>query len=320
MRTFEDKPAVREAIPVLLGISGAQGAGKTWSALRVATGIQRVVGGDIYGCDSENGRMLHYADHFKFRHVPFSAPFSPLDYVEVLQHCEKRGARTAIIDSGSHCHEGPGGVLEMHDKLTKELAVKWRTTEEKASRSAWIEPKSQLNKLIMWMGQSKLNLIWCFRAKEKSGAKQDEKLGFMPIVGAELAFEMTAMALLYPGSDGVPTWDSRLPGERLMTKLPSQYRKLFLEQFKGKPLSEDIGEELAKWASGGVAHAPKPSAPPASATPEMPTAEFDDIIDQMKLAPDLDSAKFIANKHRAGFSKAQGAVVRSTLENWNVNP
>jgi hypothetical protein len=266
-RLFEDAPAVRKAIPVLLGISGAQGSGKTWSALRVAVGIQRVVGGEVYGCDSENGRMLHYADHFKFRHVPFTAPFSPLDYLAVLEHCQRRGAKTVIIDSGSHSHDGPGGVLEMHDKLRVELAAKWRTTEDKADRSAWIEPKAQLNRLITGIGQMPMNLIWCFRAKEKSGKSPEDKLGFMPIVGHELAFEMTAMALLYPGSDGVPTWDSRLPGERLMTKLPSQYRELFLTKFKGKPLSEDIGQELAAWAAGGAAPA-SASATSQPASPE----------------------------------------------------
>lgn len=306
-RTFTDAPAVRKAIPVLLGISGAQGSGKTWSALEVATGIQQVVGGDIYGCDSENGRMLHYADHFKFRHVPFGAPFSPLDYLAVLEYLYKKGAKTAIIDSGSHSHDGPGGVLEMHDQLRVELARRWGCSEEKADRSAWIEPKSQLNKLITGMGQMPMNLIWCFRAKEKSGKKPEDKLGFMPIVGHELAFEMTAMCLLYPGSDGIPTWDSRLPGERLMTKLPSQYRELFLTKFKGKPLSAAVGVELAQWAAGGKQIAPGPSGParrPLSApTPEPdpvppPTSELASKEQVSELQEELGRLKWTTKQIR----------------------
>src|SRR6266849_4599710 len=76
-RKFEDRPAVREATPLLIGLVGPSNSGKTFSALRLATGIQRVSGGDIWGIDTESRRMLHYADKFKFRHVPFGAPFGP---------------------------------------------------------------------------------------------------------------------------------------------------------------------------------------------------------------------------------------------------
>ena len=49
VRTFEAKPAIREAVPLLVGLTGASGCGKTFSALRLASGIQSVTGGDIYG-------------------------------------------------------------------------------------------------------------------------------------------------------------------------------------------------------------------------------------------------------------------------------
>jgi hypothetical protein len=263
-RVFEDVPAVRGAIPVLLGVSGAAGSGKTFSALRLAAGIQQVVGGDIIGCDSEANRMLHYADLFKFRHLSFGAPFGPLDYLAMLEHCQKKGAKTVIIDQVSNEHEGPGGVLEIHDKLTKELARKWGTSEEKASRAAWIEPKMQRQRFVNSFMQMPMNMIFCFRAKEKSGKTPDDHLGFQPVAGGEIAFAMTAMCLLYPGSDGVPTWDSRMVGEKLMTKLPTYYKKLFLEEFKGKPLSEDIGRKLAEWSAGG------PTSLPAGSTKSAP--------------------------------------------------
>jgi ABC-type sulfate/molybdate transport systems ATPase subunit len=74
-RTFTDSPAVRESVPLLVGLMGASGSGKTYSALRIATGMQRVAGGEIFVIDTESKRSLHYADTFKFRHVPFDAPF-----------------------------------------------------------------------------------------------------------------------------------------------------------------------------------------------------------------------------------------------------
>src|SRR5690348_3446471 len=111
-RSFQDTPAVRSAVPLLIGLTGPSGSGKTFSALRLAMGVQKVVGGDIFGIDTEAKRMLHYADKFKFRHIPFVAPFDPLSYLDALRHCQNKGAKTVIIDSTSHLHEGAGGTLE----------------------------------------------------------------------------------------------------------------------------------------------------------------------------------------------------------------
>src|SRR6185503_11962739 len=115
-RQFNDVPAVRSAVPLLVGLTGPSGSGKTFSALRIGTGIQKIVGGEVFGIDTEANRMLHYADKFKFRHIPFLAPFDPLSYLDALKHCLKKGAKTVIIDSTSHIHEGPGGTLEEHSE------------------------------------------------------------------------------------------------------------------------------------------------------------------------------------------------------------
>ena len=61
MSRFEVKEAVREYAPLLLGMSGASGGGKTVCALRLAHGIQDEVGGDILMIDTDNGRGLFYA-------------------------------------------------------------------------------------------------------------------------------------------------------------------------------------------------------------------------------------------------------------------
>ncbi len=320
MRTFEDKPAVRTQVPLLIGLVGASGSGKTMSALRLAAGIQRVAGGEIGVIDTEAKRALWYADTFQFRHLDFKAPFGPLDYLAAIKHFADKGVKTIVIDSMSHEHEGPGGVLEQHESETQRLVKQWGTTPDKVKMSAWQVPKAARRRLLNEMLQMPCNFIVCFRAKEKvdlSGPKP-QPLGWQPVAGEEFCFEMSLNCLLMPSSGGVPSWQPDEKGEKAIIKLPGQFRDIFA---KKEPLSEDIGEKLARWAAGGsLAAKPATATPPPSTTPEMPTAEFDDVIDQMKLAPDLDSAKFIANKYRAMFSKAQGAAVRSTLENWNVNP
>ncbi len=263
-RQFEDKPAVREATPLMFGLVGPSGGGKTYSALRLATGMQRVIGGEIFLIDTESDRALHYADKFKFRHVSFSAPFSPLDYLKAVQHCIDAGAKIIIIDSMSHEHEGPGGVLEWHEAEAERLQAEWRTTRDKVNMPAWSKPKQARRRLINSLLQMKANFIFCFRAKDKVKLGQGKvtQLGFMPIAGDEFVYEMTAKALLLPGAQGVPTWQSDNPGEAMMIKLPEMFRDFFSGR-AGQPFDEDIGEKLAQWAAGGVS---KPSTHEKSST------------------------------------------------------
>jgi hypothetical protein len=254
-RKFEDHPATRKKVPLLMGIVSPSGGGKTKSALRLATGMARVDGKPIFCVDTEADRALFYADEFRFQHVPFAAPFDPLSYLAAVEHCVKQGAGTIIIDSASHLHEGPGGTLEAHAAECTRLAKLWNTTEDKAKMSAWQKPKAELRRFLNTILQLKVNIIFCIRAKEKMKiipGKNPEPLGFMPIMGDEFLFEMALNVLLYPGSDGVPSWHPSEMGEKAIVKLPSQFRDLFKANDK-KPLSEDIGEALARWAAGGQA-------------------------------------------------------------------
>lgn len=265
-RVFEAKPAVREAVGLLIGVVGASSSGKTYSALRLATGIQQVVGGDIDVIDTENGRALYYADRFRFNHVRFGAPFSPLDYLEAVRYCAKRGSKTVLIDSMSHEHEGPGGVLEWHEQETQRLAKAWNVSPSKAQLAAWAPPKSARRKFINELLQLNVNVIATFRAKEKLKVvpgKDPQPLGWQPISGDEFIYEMTLQCLLKPGSNGVPAWDSDYDSERAIMKLPAQFVEFFTvskdgaREFKREQLSEEMGAKLAQWAIGGSKPAPE---------------------------------------------------------------
>lgn len=262
-RTFEDRPAVREEVPLLIGLSSPSGAGKTLSALRLAKGIQRVNGGDIWCIDTESGRSTHYVGkpwNMEFRHVPFGAPFGPLDYLAAVQHCVRKGAKTIIVDSMSHEHEGPGGVLEQHaSEVERRSKGDWKKAQQ-VQMACWTKPKQERRRLINSILQLRCNMVFCFRAKEKLKivkGKEPEPIGWQPIAGDEFIFEMTVHAFMYPGADGVPAWNSSMPGERAMMKLPAQFRGLL---DTGAPFDERMGEQMAKWAKGD---APARSAPGA---------------------------------------------------------
>jgi hypothetical protein len=253
-RQFAAKDAKREHVPLLIGLTGPSGGGKTFSALRLATGIQTVTGGDIYFIDTESRRALHYADQFTFKHVPFEAPFGSLDYLAALQFCVKQGAKVVVVDSMSHEHEGPGGMVDLHDQIAHRMSGGDPAKLERVKMLAWSEPKQKRRSLINGILQLNANFIFCFRAKNtskpikgKNGRTEVESLGFMPIAGEEFVFEQTLNALLLPGAGGVPSWSSDQLGERTMIKLPEQFHAL---RNRTAPLDEKVGASLARWAAG----------------------------------------------------------------------
>lgn len=257
---FEHTKAKRERVPLLLALYGPSGGGKTKSALRLADGIRRVSGGKVFMIDTEARRGLHYAEDHDFEHLPLVAPFGPLRYLAAIEHCIAHGASTVIVDSMSHEHEGPGGVLEMHaaevERMCDNAARKGREANPEAYKMlAWQKPKSERRRMINTILQMPINFIFCFRAKEKlliERGKDPKPRGFMPITGEEFVYEMTATALLLPCADGVPTWQSNEIGEQMMIKRPAQFRPV-LDAHRGKPLCEDIGEAMARWAAGNAA-------------------------------------------------------------------
>lgn len=258
-RQFTASTAVRSSVPLLVGLMGPSGGGKTFSALRLAKGVQSVVGGDVFGIDTEARRMLHYADLFSFKHVPFAAPFGALDYLEVLRWCVKQGGKVIIVDSMSHEHEGPGGLLDYHEKELDRLGGDDYAKRERVKMLAWQKPKAARRQLINGLLQLEANFIFCFRAKETAkpvkanGKTEVVQMGFVPIAGDEFVYEQTVNCLLLPGAGGVPSWKSDYIGERQMIKLPEQFKAVFSES---KPLDEDTGRKLAEWAKGGAAPQP----------------------------------------------------------------
>lgn len=251
MSRFNHTIAIRKKVPLLIGLSGPSGGGKTYSALRLASGMQKVNGGEVFGIDTEANRMLHYADKFKFQHVPFGAPFNPLSYLEAIEYCVSKGAKTIVVDSMSHEHEGPGGLLEMHAMEVQRMAGNDYAKAERVKMLAWGKPKAERRRLLNTLLQIPCDFVFCFRAKEKLKmirGQEPEKLGYMPIAGEEFVFEMTVCGLLLPNAGGIPQWNPHETGERMMVKLPEQFRKLLLDH-RG-PLDERIGEEMARWAAG----------------------------------------------------------------------
>ena len=258
-RRFNIRPAVRQKVPLLLGLAGPSGSGKTYSALRLAAGIAKVAGGDVVVIDTENRRAQHYADLFPFQHIDFAPPYGPLDYLAALQTAERTRPACIVIDSLSHEHDGEGGTLDCVTAELDRLAGADTGLQQKLAAAAWRKPKGARRAFLSGLLRVQSHVIVCIRANERTRmareaiATEPVELGLTPVAAPEFLFELTCSALLKAGAQGVPTWSSHLPGEYAAIKLPRQFADVFKDR---KPLEESHGEMLARWAAGQTLAAP----------------------------------------------------------------
>jgi AAA domain-containing protein len=271
---FQFRPAKREQVGLLIGVAGASGAGKSYSAMRLATGIA----GDkpFAVIDTEAGRAKHYADIFKFDHGDMAPPFSPDRYMEAIHAADAAGYPAIVIDSFSHEWSGDGGCCEMQEaELDRMAGDDWRKREA-CKFGAWAPAKKAHKKLVSRLLQCRAHLIFAFRAEPKVEMRRsaDGKMEvvpkrllgwsseWIPITEKGFLFEMTASFVLSPDRPGCP----------IPIKLQEQHRPFFpLDQ----PITEESGRRLAAWAKGGAA--PTPATTPASPPPDERTAILQEI-------------------------------------------
>ena len=335
-RTFELTKAKRVALPVLMALSGPTGSGKTYSALRLAAGIQRVAGGKVGFLDTESRRALHYADEFDFEHIDVKPPFGSLDYLAGVLYLQSQGCNTVIADSMTHEHTGAGGLLEQSEAF---LAAKCGDDWKKRDRmkwASWVQPKQNRQKMIDGILQSGVNLICCFRAKDKikpvSGG-DPLHLGFTPVGAEELVYEMMVSVLLTPRCDGVPDWKPELKGEQQLVKIEKPLIPMFETGRKREALSEKLGELIAKWAAGegspsdaseGGVSTPKPgtdASPPSTGEADeglMSNNEMDALLADISDAADTSAVSMLAKDARdKDWTDDQRNLIKKTLNARN---
>lgn len=110
------KQAQRHQVKLRLGLSGASGFGKTYSALLLAFGITNDWS-KIAIVDTENNSASLYAHLGDFNVLPLNEPYSPERYIEAIRTCENASMEVIIVDSITHEWNGKGGCLQIHEKL-----------------------------------------------------------------------------------------------------------------------------------------------------------------------------------------------------------
>jgi energy-coupling factor transporter ATP-binding protein EcfA2 len=191
-RIFSLTKAERKKAKVKIAIIGPSGSGKSFTALRLATGIISKTGGKIALIDTENRRSEYYANEFDFDILALTLPFSPESYIQAIETVESKGYDVCIIDSGTHEWKGEGGILDSKEKMngSNEFA-KW----------AHLTPRH--NAFIDKIARSNIHIILTLRGKDQYVLEQKEngkqgvkKVGLGPDQRDGIEYEFTATFLL----------------------------------------------------------------------------------------------------------------------------
>lgn len=247
--SFTFRRAMRGDEHLIIVIVGGTGAGKTYTAMQLASGI---AGGKPFAViDTDAGRAKHYADFFLFDHGDLKPPFTPGAYAEAIKAADEAGYPVIVVDTFSHEWAGDGGVLEMHEaELDRMAGDNWQKREA-CKMAAWIKPKTGHKKMVQGLLQIRAHLILCLRAEEKVEMTKDDKGktvitkkespagrdGWIPICEKNLPYEATVSFLLTAAAPGVP----------LPIKIQKQHRDLFPVNV---PVTADAGRKVAEWAAG----------------------------------------------------------------------
>lgn len=238
--SFVIQEAKRELIWTKTALMGASGSGKTYSALRLASGMLAKLmelgqgkNGKILLANTEASRGRYYANEFKYDIVDMVAPHSPERYVELIDYVVKQDYPILILDSSSHEWEGKGGCLELHQQAG-------------GTFQSWAKVTPRHDKFIQAIADSPIHLIATMRGKDQyeiekseSGKSNVKKLG----VGAQqrngFEYEFTATFSI----------------DKSLATVQKDNTHIF-EGSSGEVLSEAFGKKIIEWANSGEGYTP----------------------------------------------------------------
>ena len=261
------EPATLDNVPLLIGLQGPPGGGKTYSALLLAKGIQVARPGPIRVIDTEGGRARKYSEEFEFETLELDAPRSDaLQDALFAAITQDERPSCIIIDTVSEEHEE---LLEWHDqeidKLLDDHERQVQKQRDRVGMSAWRRPKGARRSLLKFLRKVRVPLIMTFRAEEKTKPIKTQvenrngdtrevavptPLGYQPIAPAQIIHMMDLMCLLPLRAEGLPTWVTGNEYESFALKLPEFFKPLFAKPAKISPAQ---GTAMAVWALGQTA-------------------------------------------------------------------
>ena len=242
------RAATKEKTKLRMAIYGPSGAGKTFSALRIASGL----GGRVAVIDTEHRSAAKYADRFTFDVAELSADRGIEMVINSLAAAAEVGYEVVIIDSLTHAWQS---LLEEIDKLA---ATKYRGS----TWQAWAEGTPKQRRMIEALLSYPGHLIATMRSKtewvvnNEGGRAKPVRVGLAPEQGKGIEYEFDL--LLELSADHVA---------HVVKDRTGQFQGRLIE----RP-DEAFGRELAGWFRADLPVAlPNGQADTPASNPSAPT-------------------------------------------------
>jgi hypothetical protein len=226
--------ASRKQVKLRLGLSGASGFGKTYSALLLAYGMTNDWS-KIAVIDTENESASLYSDLGEYNTIPLKAPFTPERYMEAIKACEDGGMEVIIVDSITHEWDGVGGCLDIHNELGGQY-------------QHWAKVTPRHNAFVASILQSSCHIITTVRRKQdydmvKDGTKTKVvKVGTKEVTREGFEYELTL--------------NFEFLNDKHLVKASKDRTGLFMD----KPefiITPETGKKILQWCQTGEAVKPK---------------------------------------------------------------
>ena len=222
--------AKRHQVKLRLGLSGASGFGKSYSALLLAYGITEDWT-KIAVIDTENNSASLYSHLGDFNVVSLNQPYSPERYIEAIKLCEKEKMEVIIIDSITHEWQGKGGCLQIHEQLGGRFQDWAKLTPR---HQAFIDAILQSNCHVITTVRKKMDYSM---DRDLNGKTRVVKHGLKDITREGFSYELTV--------------DFEIINDKHMAKATKDRTGLFMD----KPevlITKGIGRMLVDWCNQGV--------------------------------------------------------------------
>lgn len=238
---FQVKKAKREKIYCKIALMAPSGGGKTYSSLRLATGMAKEIEKEtgkkakILMGNTEQKRGYYYANEFDYDIVDIEAPHNPEKYVEFIEFAVKEGYDIVIIDSSSHEWEGRGGCLELQQQAG-------------GTYQAWGKVTPRHNKFIEAIADSPIHMIVTMRGKDQYEMTSDDR-------GKKTVQKLGVGAKQRDGFEYEFTCTFLIDQKTSMAEAQKDNTHIF-EHETATLLSEAYGEKIMQWANSGEGYTP----------------------------------------------------------------
>jgi len=293
MNGFIFQKATKEKAKLRLALFGPSGAGKTYTGLRIATGMSK----KIAVIDTERGSASKYADRFTFDVLEL--PKNDIEtYTMAIKAADQAGYEVLIIDSLSHAWQ------ELLDEIDKLANSRYQGN----TWAAWSKGTPKQRQLVDAILSFSGHVIATMRSKtewttssDSNGKTKPIRVGLAPEQGKGIEYEFDMLM--------------ELSTNHVADVIKDRTGK-YQDKLIDKP-NEEFGKDLIAWLNSGEA---KPKSQPVKqpSHPEIPDSSLVEVAQELGGVVKTTMSLETAENMKDSKGKRYGDMTNDDLSGYSI--